>query len=147
MLAACRDDPRTLDEIVVGLGLPIAEAAMALARLERTGWVREAGGWFEPVVSWSELSDERNTLAWMPRRAPPVRSPPPTRRPAAGAPDDVSPAWSIDSFASSLTSLSDHTVAAYAADVRGFADWAARAGVDGAGGRSSAPTCAATWRT
>ena len=29
----------------------IAEAAMALARLERTGWVREAGGWFEPVVS------------------------------------------------------------------------------------------------
>ena len=30
----------------------------------------------------------------------------------------------------SLTSLSDHTVAAYAADVRGFAEWAARAGVD-----------------
>ncbi|MET0460019.1 MAG: DNA-processing protein DprA [Ilumatobacteraceae bacterium] len=51
VLAACRDDPRTLDEIVVGLDLPIAEAAMALARLERTGWVREAGGWFEPVVS------------------------------------------------------------------------------------------------
>ena len=46
--------PRTLDEIVVGLDLPIAEAAMALARLERTGWVREAGGWFEAVVSWSE---------------------------------------------------------------------------------------------
>ena len=54
VLAACRDDPRTLDEIVVGLDLPIAEAAMALARLERAGWVREAGGWFEPVVSRSE---------------------------------------------------------------------------------------------
>ena len=30
-------DPRTLDDVVVGLGLPIAEAAMALARLERDG--------------------------------------------------------------------------------------------------------------
>lgn len=53
VLAACRQDPCTLDEIVVGLDLPISEAAMALARLERTGWVREAGGWFEPVGSWS----------------------------------------------------------------------------------------------
>ena len=35
------------------LALPMADAAMALARLERTGWVRESGGWFEPVVSWS----------------------------------------------------------------------------------------------
>jgi hypothetical protein len=31
----------------------MADAAMALARLERAGWVRETGGWFEPVVSWS----------------------------------------------------------------------------------------------
>jgi DNA processing protein len=53
VLAACRDDPRTLDDIVVALGLPISEAAMALARLERAGWLRESGGWFEPVVSWS----------------------------------------------------------------------------------------------
>ena len=87
VLAACRDDPRTLDEIVVGLDLPIAEAAMALARLERTGWVREAGGWFEPVVSRS-----RATM----REYPPVRAP---SRPAVGpasddapdAPDDGSP--------------------------------------------------------
>ena len=54
VLAACRRDPRTLEEIVVALDLPIAEAAMALARLERTGWVREAGGWFEAVGSWSD---------------------------------------------------------------------------------------------
>ena len=53
VLAACQEDPRTLEGIVVGLDLPIAEAAMALARLERTGWVREAGGWFEPVGSWA----------------------------------------------------------------------------------------------
>jgi DNA processing protein len=53
VLAACRDDPRTLDDVVVALDLPVATAAMALARLERAGWVRDSGGWFEPVVSWS----------------------------------------------------------------------------------------------
>ncbi len=52
VLAACRDDPRTLDDLVVALSLPMTDTAMALARLERAGWVREAGGWFEPVVSW-----------------------------------------------------------------------------------------------
>jgi DNA processing protein len=54
VLESCRRDPRTLDEIVTGLGMPITEAAMTLARLERTGWVREAGGWFEAVGSWLE---------------------------------------------------------------------------------------------
>jgi site-specific recombinase XerD len=39
------------------------------------------------------------------------------------------PAWRVEQFAKSLTSLSAHTVAAYASDVRGFAHWAARAGV------------------
>jgi DNA processing protein len=53
VLAACRDDPRTLDDVVVALDLPVATAAMALARLERSGWLRDSGGWFEPVVSWS----------------------------------------------------------------------------------------------
>ena len=47
----------------------------------------------------------------------------------SGQPDDDLLAWRIEQFARSLTSLSDHTVAAYAADVRGFATWAARAGV------------------
>jgi DNA processing protein len=50
-LARCRVDPCTLDDIVAELGLSITEAAMTLARLERSGWVREAGGWFEEVVS------------------------------------------------------------------------------------------------
>jgi DNA processing protein len=49
VLARCRADPATLDEIAVGLDLPLAEAAMALARLERSGWLRSAGGWFEAV--------------------------------------------------------------------------------------------------
>lgn len=51
VLARCRRDACTLEEIVVDCRLTIAEAAMTLARLERTGWVHEAGGWFEPVVS------------------------------------------------------------------------------------------------
>ena len=42
----------------------------------------------------------------------------------------ASPAWSVEAFARSLTSLSGRTVAAYAADVRGFAEWAARGGTD-----------------
>jgi DNA processing protein len=53
VLTACRDDPRTLDDVVVTLGLSMTDAAMALARLERSGWVRESGGWFEAVVSCS----------------------------------------------------------------------------------------------
>ncbi|MET0146529.1 MAG: DNA-processing protein DprA [Ilumatobacteraceae bacterium] len=53
VLDACRAGPCTLDEIVVSLGLSLADAAMALARLERSGWLHDAGGWFEPVVSWS----------------------------------------------------------------------------------------------
>jgi integrase/recombinase XerC len=48
---------------------------------------------------------------------------------AAVEPSDVSSAWRLDSFARSLTSLSDNTVAAYLGDVRGFAEWAARAGI------------------
>ncbi len=54
VLERCRRDPCTLDDVVSALGLPIAEAAMALAHLERAGWVRQAGGWFEPVTSWAE---------------------------------------------------------------------------------------------
>jgi hypothetical protein len=30
---------------------------MALARLERAGWLREAGGWFEAVLFWSDRDD------------------------------------------------------------------------------------------
>ncbi len=38
-------------------------------------------------------------------------------------------AWQLDAFAASLTASSDHTVAAYLADVRDFASWAERGGV------------------
>ena len=51
VLECCRAEASTLDHVVAGLGVGVADAAMALARLERSGWVRDAGGWFEPVLA------------------------------------------------------------------------------------------------
>lgn len=51
VLEVCRAEPRTLDGIVAATGLAIATAALAVARLEQTGWLQEADGWFEPVGS------------------------------------------------------------------------------------------------
>ncbi len=53
--------------------------------------------------------------------------------PSVASSVDVGSGWRIDAFARSLSSLSAHTVDAYASDVRGFASWAARAGVSGPG--------------
>lgn len=47
VLQACCDAPLTLNELAVSLALPIAELAMAVARLERDGRITEADGWFE----------------------------------------------------------------------------------------------------
>ena len=38
--------------------------------------------------------------------------------------------WRVEGFGRSLTSLSPHSVAAYCSDVRGFAEWAGRMGVE-----------------
>lgn len=51
VLDRCRADPCTLEHVVSELGLSVTDAAMTLARLERSGWVRESGGWFEQVVA------------------------------------------------------------------------------------------------
>jgi DNA processing protein len=56
VLERCRADPCTLDDIVADLGMPISLAAITLARLERSGWVRESGGWFEEVASCLDVS-------------------------------------------------------------------------------------------
>ena len=56
VIDACRDAPLTLDGLVAETGLEIHQVAMAVARLERDGWLVEAGGWFEPSGSrlrWS----------------------------------------------------------------------------------------------
>lgn len=48
VLDACRElGPATLDAIAESTGLGIPDAALAAARLERSGWLLEAGGWFE----------------------------------------------------------------------------------------------------
>jgi site-specific recombinase XerD len=60
----------------------------------------------------------------VPRTEPLVGDAPPS-----AASSGVSEVWRVEAFAKSLSSLSEHTVAAYASDVRGFASWAARAGV------------------
>jgi DNA processing protein len=51
VLERCRAGACTLDDVVSELGLGMSDAAMTLARLERSGWVREAGGWFEAVMA------------------------------------------------------------------------------------------------
>lgn len=56
VLARVRRLPCTLDEIVTELQLPISTAAMAMARLERNGWVYELGGWFEAIDPLLEQS-------------------------------------------------------------------------------------------
>lgn len=72
-----------------------------------------------------------NTLAFVSSRRPLA----PTPRAASGPEGtgdtvEISPAWRIDSFGRSLTSLSQHTVDAYCTDLRGFAEWAGRSGVN-----------------
>ena len=43
----CRAGAVTVDRVALGLDIGVADAAMALARLERDGWVRHVAGWFE----------------------------------------------------------------------------------------------------
>jgi DNA processing protein len=56
VLATCGCAPCTLDHLVVTLGASFADVALAVARLERDGWLVEAGGWFEPAGSRLEPS-------------------------------------------------------------------------------------------
>ena len=51
VLDACRDGAANLDALVTATTLPIHEVALAAARLERDGWLIEAGGWFEAAGS------------------------------------------------------------------------------------------------
>lgn len=55
ILTRCRESAVTVERIAEALHLPLSDAALGLARLERTGWVAETGGWFEPLDEWSTL--------------------------------------------------------------------------------------------
>jgi DNA processing protein len=46
-----RDEPRTIDGVLLATGLSLSEVAIRLARLEAAGWLAEADGWFEVVGS------------------------------------------------------------------------------------------------
>lgn len=59
VLTLCRREARTLDDVVMALDVPVADAAMALARLEVEGWLVASGGWFEAVDRWSEPAGHR----------------------------------------------------------------------------------------
>ena len=129
LVEQCRADPRTLDEVAMRSDPTAREAAMALARLERSGWLHEVGGWFEAIGS---------------RVGPAMREYPAPcgTRTTSGGGDAASDApstamsrrnaderWRIDDFVRSSRRCRQHTVAAYSADVRLFAEWVARSGV------------------
>jgi DNA processing protein len=48
--------PCSLDRVATELDLGLGEAAIAVAHLERSGWIVDGGGWFERVGSWSGAS-------------------------------------------------------------------------------------------
>ncbi len=56
IVESCRSQPLTLDAVVDSTGLSVADAAMAVARLERDGWLRSTGGWFEAIDEWADLA-------------------------------------------------------------------------------------------
>jgi len=57
LIDSCRRRPLTLDLLAVELGRDLADTALAAARLEHAGWLRENAGWFEAVDQWSDLAD------------------------------------------------------------------------------------------
>lgn len=55
-IEACRRQPCTLEMLVPGPGGSLVDTAMAVARLEHGGWLRETAGWFEAVEDWADLA-------------------------------------------------------------------------------------------
>ncbi len=55
ILERCRIRPQTLDDLCRGLSITVSAAALALARLERDGWVADTGGWFEVLGAWASV--------------------------------------------------------------------------------------------
>lgn len=47
----CSSEPRTIDGLALACSLSLVEAAMAVARLEHSGWIQQSDGWFEAVGS------------------------------------------------------------------------------------------------
>jgi DNA processing protein len=47
----CAGEPRTIDGLALACSLSLVDAAMAVARLEHSGWIQQSDGWFEAVGS------------------------------------------------------------------------------------------------
>src|SRR6056297_275095 len=56
LIDACRSEPRTLEALALHSGGSLVDTAMAVARLEHGGWLRETTGWFEAVDDWADLA-------------------------------------------------------------------------------------------
>ncbi len=56
VVAMCREQARTIEQVMVVLGTSLGDTALVMARLEHAGWLRETAGWFEAVDSWADLA-------------------------------------------------------------------------------------------
>ena len=56
LIDACRTEPRTLEALSTQVSGTLVDVALAVARLERAGWVRETAGWFEAIDDWADLA-------------------------------------------------------------------------------------------
>ncbi|MEM9514418.1 MAG: DNA-processing protein DprA [Actinomycetota bacterium] len=48
----CAEGPCTLEQLAEQFACSLSEMALAVARLERDGWLRETAGWFETLLGW-----------------------------------------------------------------------------------------------
>ncbi len=56
LIDACRTEPRTLEALAAVSNGTLVDVALAVARLERAGWLRETAGWFEAIDDWADLA-------------------------------------------------------------------------------------------
>ena len=56
LIDACRLEPRTLEALTTLTRASLVDTAMAVARLEHAGWLRETAGWFEAIDDWADLA-------------------------------------------------------------------------------------------
>lgn len=55
-LRRCHERPQSVETVALAERWELSRAALALARLERAGWVAELGGWFERVDDYADLA-------------------------------------------------------------------------------------------
>jgi DNA processing protein len=56
LVDACRSAPQTLEALSQRHRSSLVDTALAVARLERAGWLRETAGWFETIDDWADLA-------------------------------------------------------------------------------------------